>query len=120
MPELKITVVMPAVANTPEEAEALDALMSSLAAEAGRHATLQRQLGFGQSEGIPRVFSARISDHEALAALLRASGGWFMRNPGATVTFKIESGKGGKTLQLTSYSPVAMAQAAAEMKEYLE
>lgn len=120
MPELKITVIMPDVANTDHEAQALDSLMATLASEAGRLATLQRQQGFGQTEGVARVFSARFSEVEAFAALLRASGGWFMRNPSATVTFKIESGKGGKTLQLTSYSPVAMARAAAELEEYLE
>ncbi|HVM35983.1 MAG TPA: hypothetical protein VM784_11645 [Actinomycetota bacterium] len=120
MAELKITVILPDLVNTPEEAESLDRLMAMLASEAGRLATLQRQHGLGQTEGTPRVFSARFSDAEALAALLRASGGWFMRNPAATVTFKMESGKGGKTLQLTSFSPVAMARAAAEMKEYLE
>ncbi|MGI8708238.1 MAG: hypothetical protein ACR2LG_08570 [Actinomycetota bacterium] len=120
MPELKITVIMPQIVNTKDEAEALDGFMSILAAEAGRLAELQRQPGFGQHEGVARVFSARFSEEDALAAVVRASGKWFMRNPGATLTYKIESGRGGKTLQLTSYSAVALAQAAAELKEYLE
>lgn len=120
MPELKITVVMPQVADAEEEATSLDLLMSMLAQEAGRLATLQRGKGFGQAEGPARVFEARFSSQEALAALMRASGGWFMRHPSSTITYKIESGKGGKTLQLKTYSPVALAQAGAEMKEYLE
>ena len=119
MPELTITVVMP-TAGSQEEAEALDALMSSLAAEAGRLATLQRKPGFGQTDGPPRVFSGRFSGPEALAALARGTGGWYMRHPGATVTFKMESSKGGKTLQLKSYSPVAMANAVVQLQEYLE
>ena len=120
MPELKITVVIPPIAKSDEEAQALDVLMATLASEAGRVAELQRQHGFGQEDGTPRVFSARFSGAEALAALMRASGGWFMRNPAATVTYKIESGKGGKTLQLNTYSPVALAQAVAALEEYLE
>lgn len=103
-----------------EEAKALDGLMSALAAEAGRLAVLQRQPGLGQKEGTPRVFAARFSGGDALAALMRATGGWFMRHPGATVTFKMESSKGGKTLQLKSYSPVALAHAAVQLEEYLE
>ncbi len=119
MPELNITVVMPKVARD-EEAAALDALMSALAAEAGRQAILQRQPGFGQKEGPPRVFAARFSGEEPLAALMRAAGGWFMRHPHATVTFKMESSKGGTTLQLKSYSPVGLAQTVAQLQEYLE
>lgn len=120
MPELKITVVMPHASNVEEEAKSLDLLMSMLAQEAGRLATLQRGAGFGQKTGPGRVFEARFSGEDALAALMRGSGGWFMRHPSATVTYKIESSKGGKTLQLKAYSPVALAQAVAEMKEYLE
>jgi hypothetical protein len=119
LPELKITVVMPD-AQPEEEAAELDGLMSILATEAGRVATLQRQAGFGQTSGPPRVFIGTFDTAEALAALLRASGGWFMRHPGATVTYKMESSKGGKTLQLKTYSPVALASAAAQLKEYLE
>lgn len=119
MPELKITVVMPG-AEAEEEAIALDRLMSLLATEAGRLATLQRQKGFGQTTGPSRVYLATFDSAEALAALLRASGGWYMRHPSATVTYKMESSKGGKTLQMKSYSPVAIASAAAQLKEYLE
>lgn len=119
MPELKITVVMPGV--SPEvEAEELDELMSSLAAEAGRLATLQRERGLGQPSGAARVFVGTFSTPEALAAMLRGCGGWFMRRPGATVTLKMQSGKGGKTLQMKSYSAVALAGAAAQLEEYLE
>lgn len=119
MPELRITVVMP---DTPEEeeADALDDLMSRLAAEAGRLAQLGRQGGLGQQKGPPRVFAARFSEAAALAALVRASGGWYMRHPWATITYKMESSKGGRTLQLKSYSPVAMAKAAVQLEEYLE
>lgn len=119
MPELKITVVMPGV--TPDnEAEELDHLMSSLAAEAGRLATLQREHGLGQPDGPARVFIATFSTAEALAALMRGCGGWFMRRPGATVTLKVSSGKGGKTLQMKSYSAIGWAGAAAQLEEYLE
>ncbi len=119
MPELKITVVLPE-AEPEEEAVALDGLMSVLATEAGRLASLQRQKGFGQTTGPSRVYLATFDSAEALIALLRASGGWYMRHPAATLTYKMESSKGGKTLQMTSYSPVAMASAAAQLKEYLE
>lgn len=119
MPELKITVVMPG-ADPQQEASALDGLMSALAGEAGRVAILQRQQGLGQPDAPPRVFVATFDTAEALAALLRASGGWFMRHPAATVTYKMESSKGGKTLQMKSYSPVALASAAAQFEEYLE
>jgi hypothetical protein len=119
MPELKITVVMTDVAPDVEAAE-LDMLMSSLAAEAGRLATLQREHGLGQASGTARVFIATFSTAEALSALLRGCGGWFMRRPHATVTLKMQSGKGGKTLQLKTYSAVALAAAAAQLEEYLE
>lgn len=119
MPELKITVVMPGL--SPEvEGEELDGLMSALAAEAGRVAALQRERGLGQTTGPARVFVATLSSAEALAAVLRGCGGWFMRAPGATVTLKMQSSKGGKTLQMRSYSAVAMARAVAELEEYLE
>lgn len=119
MPELKITVVMPGTAPE-QEAEELDRLMSSLAAEAGRVATLQREHGLGQPSGPARVFIATFSTAEALAALVRGCGGWFMRRPHATVTLKMQSSKGGKTLQMKSYSAVAIAGAAAQLEEYLE
>lgn len=119
MPELKLTVVLPG-ASPGSEAGDLDELMASLAQEAGRVAQLQRSRGFGMTEGPARVFDAIFQGGDALAALMRGAGGWFMRHPHATITFKIESGKGGKTLQLTSYSPVAMAAAAAQLQEYLE
>lgn len=119
MPELKITVVMPG-ADPQDEASALDGLMSTIATEAGRLATLQRQQGLGATVGVSRVFIATFDSAEALAALLRASGGWFMRHPAATVTYKMQSSKGGKTLQMKSYSPVALASAAAQLEEYLE
>jgi hypothetical protein len=119
MPELKITVVLPGQASE-VEAERLDGLMSALAAEAGRAAILQREHGLGRAEGPPRVFIGTFSTPEALAAILRGCGGWYMRNPTATVTFKIQSSKGGKTLQMSSYSAVAVARAAAQLEEYLE
>lgn len=119
MPELTLTVVG-GPGDTSDEGRALDALMAELAREAGRLATLERRPGLGQTEGPPRVFVARFSEPDALSAVIRGTGGWYMRNPGATITFKISSSKGGKTLQMTSYSPVGMARAIAEMKEYLE
>ncbi|MFN2388962.1 MAG: hypothetical protein ABR575_05075 [Actinomycetota bacterium] len=119
MPELRMTVVTPNL-EPQEEAKELDGLMSLLASEAGRVSVLQRQAGFGQPDGPLRVFIATFSTADALAALLRACGGWYMRHPSATVTLKVESGKGGKTLQLKKYSPVALANAAAQLEEYLE
>jgi hypothetical protein len=43
-----------------------------------------------------------------------------MRHPWATVTFKIESSAGGKTLQMRGYSPVALARAASDLTGYVE
>lgn len=119
MVTLSLTVVLP---DTPEneEAAALDELQDVLHREAGELAALDRTLGFGQSAGPPRVFRARFSGTAALVALLRAAGGWMMRHPWATVTFKIESSSGGKTLQMRGYSPVAMARAASDLTGYVD
>lgn len=117
MPELKITVVgLPAA----DERDDLDRLMSALAAEAGRLATLQRERGLGDPDAPARVFVSTFSSTEALRAVIRGCGGWYMRNPSATLTFKMQSGKGGKTLQMKRYTAVALARAAAELEEYLE
>ena len=102
------------------EPEALDKLMESLFKEAGRHADFVRAPGFGKPDGPLRVFNAKFSGSEALAALLRGAGGWYMRHPKATVTFRMESSKGGTTLQLREYSPVTFANAATQIEEYLE
>lgn len=118
MPELRMTVVMP---HDPEnEPEALDKLMESLASEAGRHAEFVRAPGLGKPDGPLRIFNAKFAGQEALSAVLRGAGGWYMRHPKATVTFRMESSKGGTTLQLREYSPVAFAQAATQIEEYLE
>lgn len=118
MPELRITVVMP---QDPEhEAEALDELMSKLAAEAGRHAQFARAPGLGKPDGPLRVFNSQFSGKEALSAVLRGAGGWYMRHRKATVTLRMESSKGGTTLQLKEYSPISFAHAATQIEEYLE
>ena len=120
MPELRITVVMPKDTPPDEEGRALDDLMAKLAAEAGRHAQLSRSPGFGKADGPLRVFGSIFSGSEALTAILRATGGWYMRHPTATVTLRMESSKGGRTLQLKGYSPVSFAQAARQIEEYLK
>lgn len=119
MTTLSLTVVL---ADTPEEEEkdALDALQAALDREAGALATIDRALGFAQTSGPPRVFRTRFADAAALTPLLRALGGWMMRHPWATVTLKIESSAGGKTLQMHGYSPVALARAASELTGYVD
>lgn len=118
MPELRLTVVMP---QDPEnEPEALDALMASLAAESGRFAQFVRAPGFGKPDGPLRVFNVKFSGEEALAAVLRGTGAWYMRHPKATVTLRMESSKGGVTLQLKEYSPVAFAASVTQIQNYLE
>jgi hypothetical protein len=120
MPELRITVVMPKEVAPEEESGALDELMSGLASEAGRHAQFARAPGFGKNDGPLRVFNAIFAGPEALTAVLRGAGGWFMRYPYATITFRMESSKGGTTLQLKGYSPLTFAKAARQIEEYLE
>lgn len=118
MPELRLTVLMQ---HDPEgEPEALDELMSNLAGEAGRFAQFVRAPGLGKPEGPLRVFNAKFSGGEALAAVLRGTGAWYMRHPRSTVTFRMESSKGGITLQLKEYSPVAFARVVTQIQEYLE
>lgn len=118
MPELRLTVVMQ---QDPEgEPEALDELMSSLAAEAGRLAQFARAPGMGRPDGPLRIFNVKFSGAEALAAVLRGAGAWYMRHTHATVTFRMESSKGGVTLQLKEYSPVAFARIVPQLQEYLE
>lgn len=102
------------------EPEALDELMSSLAGEAGRYAQFARAPGLGKPDGPLRVFNAKFSGAEALAAVLRGTGAWYMRHPGATITFRMESSKGGVTLQLKQFSPVAYARIATQIEQYLE
>jgi len=118
MPELRLTVVLP---NEPErEPEALDELMANLAAVAGRDVQFVRAPGLGKPDGPLRVFNSKFSGAEALAAVLRGAGGWYMRHPKATMTLRMESSKGGTTLQLREYSPVIFAAAARQVEEYLE
>lgn len=118
MPELRLTVVMPQ--DPQHEPEALDELMASLAGEAGRLAQFARAPGFGRPDGPLRIFNVQFSGAEALAAVLRGAGAWYMRHRKATVTFRMESSKGGVTLQLKEYSPVAFARIATQVEEYLE
>lgn len=120
MPELRITVAMPKETPPDEEGRVLDGLMAVLAAEAGRHAQFARAPGFGKADGPLRIFNSRFSGAEALSAILRATGGWFMRNPSATLTLRMESSKGGSTLQLKGYSPITFAHAARQVQDYLE
>lgn len=102
------------------EAQALDDLMSSLASEAGRFAEFARAPGLGRPEGPLRIFNAKFAGSEALSAVLRGAGAWYMRHPKSTVTFRMESSKGGVTLQLKEYSPVAFARIVTQIQQYLE
>lgn len=119
MPELRVSVVMPEGTPSDAESEALDELMASLAQQAGRQAQLGRSQGMS-GQGPARIFTAIFKGSEAMSAVLRGVGSWYMQHPAAKVTMKMSSSKGGTNLQLKSYSAVAFAQASAQIKEYLE
>lgn len=119
MPELRLTVGMPGAPPEVEEKE-LDDLMGRLASEAMRHAQFSRAPGFGKADGPLRVFNAVFQGPEALQAVLRGTLGWYMRHPAATMTLRMESSKGGVTLQFKEYSPVEFAKATRRFEEFLE
>ena len=118
MPELRLTVGLPG--SPDDEPAALDELMSALAREAGHLAEFARAPGIGKPDGPSRIFNAKFSGPEALTAVLRGTGGWYMRHPRATVTFRMESSKGGTTIQLREFTPVGFAKIAREVEGYLE
>jgi hypothetical protein len=67
-----------------------------------------------------RVFQLEFPDETGCEQVLRAVGGWYMRNPWVMVSFKADGPGGGINLRLSSFSTVAFAQAVARLKEHTE
>lgn len=67
-----------------------------------------------------RVFQLEFPDEGGCARVLSAVGGWYMRYPWVTVSFKADGPGGGVNLKLTSFSTVAFARVAARIREYTD
>lgn len=65
-----------------------------------------------------RVFQLEFPEESGCGAVLRAVGGWYMRYPWVTVSFKADGPGGGVNLKLTGFSTVAFAQVASRIQEY--
>lgn len=63
-----------------------------------------------QEEVALRVFLLEFPDGSGCAAVLRAVGGWYMRHPKLTVSFKADGPQGGTNLKLTEFSTIAFAE----------
>lgn len=67
-----------------------------------------------------RVFLLEFSERDAGASALRAVGGWYMRYPSLTVSFKADGPRGGVNMRLTSFSTIAYAQVVSKINELME
>lgn len=66
-----------------------------------------------------RVFLLEFTDADACASALRAVGGWYMRYPSVSLSFKADGPKGGINLRLTNFSTVAYAQTVAKINDLM-
>lgn len=67
-----------------------------------------------------RVFLLEFPDAAACASALRAVGGWYMRHPGLSLSFKADGPAGGVNLRLKNFSMVAFARAVSQITELME
>jgi hypothetical protein len=67
-----------------------------------------------------RVFQLEFSDDAGCGQVLRAVGGWYMRHPWVTLSFKADGPGGGVNLRLSGFSTVAWANAVARLREHTE
>lgn len=82
--------------------------------------TQSRQTAPGdENEVALRVFLLEFPDESGCAVVLRAVGGWYMRHPKVTVSFKADGPQGGINLRLTEFSTVAYAQVASKINELM-
>lgn len=72
-----------------------------------------------QEEVALRVFLLEFPDESGCAAVLRAVGGWYMRHPKLTVSFKADGPQGGTNLKLTEFSTVAFAEVVSKINELM-
>lgn len=72
-----------------------------------------------QDEVALRVFLLEFPDESGCAAVLRAVGGWYMRHPKLTVSFKADGPRGGTNLKLTEFSTVAFAEVVHKINELM-
>lgn len=67
-----------------------------------------------------RVFQLEFPDDTGCGQVLRAVGGWYMRHPWVTVSFKADGPGGGVNLRLSGFSTVAWANAVARLRQHTE
>lgn len=67
-----------------------------------------------------RVFLLEFPDAAACASALRAVGGWYMRHPGLSLSFKADGPAGGVNLRLKNFSMVAFAQTVSQITELMD
>lgn len=72
-----------------------------------------------QEEVALRVFLLEFPDGSDCAAVLRAVGGWYMRHPKLTVSFKADGPQGGTNLKLTEFSTIAFAEVVTKINELM-
>lgn len=72
-----------------------------------------------QEEVALRVFLLEFPDGNDCAAVLRAVGGWYMRHPKLTVSFKADGPQGGTNLKLTEFSTIAFAEVVSKINELM-
>lgn len=72
-----------------------------------------------QEEVALRVFLLEFPDGSDCAAVLRAVGGWYMRHPKLTVSFKADGPQGGTNLKLREFSTIAFAEVVAKINELM-
>lgn len=135
MSDLRVVVTFPDGYTVEEQTASLSALQQALKEQMGFGQRLTRlpQLslpGGPQPQAPPsgsepdevalRVFLLEFSDAAACASALRAVGGWYMRHPDVSVSFKADGPKGGINLRLTNFSTVAYAQTVAKINDLME
>ena len=117
--ELEVTVSFTGETSAEEQADVLNELMLALKDGMGLNERLTRTPGMGQHVGPLRVFVLEFQDPDRCSSALRSVGGWYMRHPGLTVSFKAEGPRGGIRLQLKGFSTVAFARAGAKISDLM-
>lgn len=138
MSDLRVVVTFPDGYDVEEQSEILNDLQQALKNQMGLQQRLTRlpqlSLPSGPKKIEPRltptpqvteevalrVFLLEFPDAPACASALRAVGGWYMRNPGMSLSLKADGPAGGINLRLKSFSMVAFAQAASQIAALMD
>lgn len=116
MAELRITVKPPDEVGDERRDEMLGVLAERLREGAGLDTPPQLMPDIGDNGIINPMYLLTVRDPQICTAVLRSLGAWHMAHPGTKLVLKV-TGRGGRVaLEVSRFSTVAFAEAAAKIR----